>query len=194
MQLINELAKRVSSLEEGLRLNNTIGSRGWEMDTVLTAPAASVTFTVPQYARHLRVVWYARSDRAASTVDTLLLRVNGDAGANYGYQYVQGSGAAANVVEATGATFIVLGAIPAATATANYFGTGVVFIPHYAYASGTKQVDVLSGLAFAFAAGNRRSFAIHGDYQTAAAVASITLSLAAGNFIANSRITCYGLG
>lgn len=193
MQLVNELARRVSSLEEGLRYTNTIGSRGWEMDTLLTAPAASVTFTVPQYARHLRVVWYARSDRAAAT-DSIQLRINGDAGANYGYQYVQGAGAAANVVEATGATNIVLGAIPAATATANYFGTGVLFIPHYAYAAGTHQVDVLSGLAWAFAAGNRRSFAIHGDYQTAAAVTSVVIYASAGNFIANTRITCYGIG
>jgi len=193
MNLINELAKRIDKLEQKNRLVDGIGIPGWEMDTLLAAPAATVTFTLPQYARHLRVVWYARSDLVAN-FDVIRLRINGDAGANYGYQYVAGSGAAANVVEATGITNIVAGVIPASTATANYFGTGVMFIPHYAYAAGTHQVDVLSGVAWAFAAGNRRSFTIHGDYQIAAAVASITLFLTVGNFIANSRFTCYGLG
>jgi hypothetical protein len=102
-----------------------------ETKTLGTA-AASIEFTsIPQTFTDLVLVHSARSahsDIAASAV----IQFNGDTGANYSVRRLLGDGTAASSSALTsGSLFGLAGSISGATATANTFGNGVVYIPNY---------------------------------------------------------------
>lgn len=191
--VIRELIRRIENLEEYKRRTEGKGIPGWEIDYIVSTPSSTIDITLPQYARHLRINYYLRSSLAANS-ETLTLRFNGNSAANYGYQYVMGSGATVSAGEVTGGTAITLGAVPAASATTGFFGTGVIFIPYYSYSSGNHSLNAITGLCWNFAAGNRRIWNVYGDYQQVGAITSITLRLISGQFVNGSRVTVYGLG
>ena len=58
-------------------------------ETLLVAPAASITFSgIPATFSHLEIEWHARGD-VAGTSTTILLRLNNDSGANYDDQRIR---------------------------------------------------------------------------------------------------------
>ena len=76
-------------------------------EVVLGAAQAVITFAaIPQTFRALRLVWSARSDEVLAGSNTVLLRFNNDAGANYDRERALGS---ANAIPTT----------PPASASAN---------------------------------------------------------------------------
>lgn len=108
-------------------------------EQTLTAPAASVTFSNIDTAvaawdaiagvtsRHLVVVVNAFTPDLGTR--QVLLRFNGDAGANYNDQVLTGAGAVASAAISTGATFINTFSLPASTVT-DAPGGGSILIPH----------------------------------------------------------------
>jgi len=182
-----DILHRLTSLERRLdQIYNQV-LMGWTAESKLTAAAASVTFyNIPQNYSALQLTIYARSDRAAVANDTLNLRLNLDAGANYDFNtpYISDTTITGNI--AVAATAIGLGYIPAATATAGVFDSYSIVIPSYAETTGQKSVTGTGTLKTGTATANLFIFAISGWWRSTAAITSVRLLPGAGNFIAGS--------
>lgn len=162
-------------------------------NSTLVASAASISFTgINQTFAHLMVVAYLRGDTAAAST-TLNLRFNGDAGANYDNQLAFGSAATVGAIETFAATQLRSGTIPANTAGANLFGAQHITIPHYAQASNNKAVSAQSAHKTGTASGNMGVEAHAGFWRSNSAITQVALLPAAGNFVAGSRVTLYGV-
>jgi hypothetical protein len=195
MTILSDLIKEVENLKREVAQLKTVSSNGWSKDYYLSAAAAAnIDCTaIPQYARHLLVVASFRSIAAAAT-DTIYMTINGDAGANYGREYVNASAAVLSAGEASGAARVLL-LSTGATATAGYFASCVLFIPEYANAAKNKNICTINGRATAFAVGNRLLYLAATDYQTLSAITRLTfVPASAANLAQYSRVTLYGLG
>lgn len=170
-------------------------------DSLLAAPAASFdTNTIlggnlPTTYKHLRIVMYARSDRAASATELVQVRFNGDAGAgNYMFATTIFSSAATTLGGTNSTSAATFMTIPAATATASYFGLGDVTIPNYNATTGFKNYYCAGGYHDTNAAGHQFGSGAAGFWLSTAAITQITVICGTGaNFIAGSRFTVYGL-
>lgn len=164
-------------------------------DTILASSAASITFSsiTTDYA-HLFIELYARSDSAVTNLTTLL-RLNADAGANYNsgaFAPPAGSNIINWFAESLGGTSIIHGWVPGSTATANRFGAHRISIPYY-QSAGHKLIHAES--SFSFGDLTRESVVAVGGgvWKNVAVINSITLLPSAGNFIAGTRATIYGM-
>lgn len=164
-------------------------------DTTLGAAAASIDVTgiIDDYA-HLRLVLYARGDTAALST-TVGLRFNNDSAGNYDQQYYTMRTTPANVVTAAH-TSIVCAVIPAASGTSGAVGVSEIVIPNYAGATLRKAIS-WKGWAKETADGTTSGYGGvvgGGEWRSTAAVTRVTLTPAAGNFLAGTRLTIYGMG
>jgi len=156
----------------------------------LAAPAASVTFDsisgnvtlwdslAGVTSRHLVVMVNAASDEVADSRD-VNLQFNGDGGANYNWQRINGIAAAAAALRSTGVTSIQTGAIPG-TNYANAFGGGTILIPHAFNTSNHKATISLTGAA------EERVTTTVGRWADTSAITSANLYPDAGNFVTGS--------
>lgn len=161
-------------------------------ENLLVAIAASVTYSsIPQTFRHLKVDWFARSDTAALTAD-INAQVNGIATATYDRERAQAATAAWVVSEALAQTSMHLARIPAATATAAYFGQGDARLKHYTGAVGNKLMTSQGSLSWGDVSGQFEASVATGKWRTTAtAVTSLALIPSAGNFIIGSLFTLW---
>jgi hypothetical protein len=157
-------------------------------DTTLVAAAASISFaSIPATFAHLMLVGLARGDTAATSI-ALQLRFNNDSAANYNVEVLTATAAVAAAATNTGLTAGWGNAIPAATAAAGHFSPVVIFIPNYASATPDKS---LFGLGFLPA---NPQLQIAGSlWASTAAINRIDLFAGAGNLLAGTRFTLYGL-
>lgn len=159
------------------------------------APAASITFynPLPTGYRHLEIEWYARGDTAATSTG-ILLRFNNDSAANYDTQKLWGNAATTTAAESLAATSIAAADMPANTATAAYFGTGRILIPHYAGTTGNKTAVSNYGYFTANTTGTGFSQQNIGKWRTTAtAITRLDLIPAAGNFASGSLFILRGM-
>ena len=160
--------------------------------TLLTAAAASFDFTgIPATFAHLMVIGYLRGANAAGLI-TILQRFNNDSAANYDWQNLGGSGAAASGFESF-ATTGGFDTAPAATAPANLFATVRLVIPHYANTANNKAIvrsrEAKTGTSsLSLAAGPSAGF-----WRSNAAINRVTILPAAGNWAAGSAATILAL-
>lgn len=171
------------------------GSVSRVFDSTLGAPAANFDINpIAGTFSHLLLVATLRTDKAASAVDEALMRINGDSGANYSDQDIEGSAAAAAAVAHGAVNFARLGWATGSTATANFFGSIVAYFPDYANTARAKTCEWESTIYQALAAGNLNARKGGSIWSSTAAITQITItSLATANFIAGSRVTLYGL-
>ena len=163
-------------------------------DTTLGASAANLDVTgISNTYAHLMITTYTRGDTAAANTP-LLIRFNGDTAANYDYQYMQGSAAAATAAETFAATSLQGGYTEANTAGANRFSTSVIFVPHYAGSANNKQVMVIATSKGGTASGNLAANIFGGGWRSNAAINQITFLPGAGNFVSGTRVTIHALG
>lgn len=163
-------------------------------DELLSADDADFDFTsIPAHWTHLRLVVYVRGTQSA-VISDLLLRFNGDTAGNYDSQRFNANGAAMNPGESLAAAFIQLGAVPAATATANSFGEWVIDIAHYAGASNHKVVTAQGSAKYGTTTGTLQRAGAAGFWRSTAAANRLTLLLSGGNLAAGSRATLFGMG
>lgn len=163
-------------------------------ETVLGASAGSVTFSsIPNTFRHLRLEWQARGDTAA--VNTALqLQVNGDTSASYDRQSTQIVGTVVSASEAQGLTAMLLGLLAAASASANTPGTGTIDIPNYAGTVFVKHALTQTVAQAGVGSGALTARFDLGSYRaTTSAINALKLFPAAGNFVAGSTFTLYGI-
>jgi len=164
-------------------------------DQVLGIAAASIDFTsIPATFAHLMVEIYAAGDTAAPSI-SVLARLNNDSSAIY-------SGETFSAVHATlvglgylNAAQLTIAAMPAATGPGvNHRGAALLFIPNYAQPSGNKSVLGFSYYENADTVAGQGLYHVGGIWKSAAAINRLTLLPGAGNFVASSRATLYGMG
>lgn len=157
----------------------------------LGGTTASVTFsTIPAAARSLRLEIQARGDTAATTTN-LLIQFNGDTTNNYDAQSAYGQTTTAGAAESVAASAITMLEIAAASASANHAGTVSIVIVGHSGTSWIKTVDGRSASSFGTGAGTLITRKLSGRWRSTAAITSITVKPAAGNFVANSRLDLY---
>lgn len=163
-------------------------------DSTLGGSAASIDITgiVTTYA-HLLVVVYGRGDTASTSI-SLAARFNADAAANYDYQILGGSAAGVAASEAFAQNQAFVGEIPANTGGANLFGACMLFIPHYAGSANNKASVAVSSLKKGTSSGNMTTELFAGFWRSSAAINRITILASAGNLVAGTRMTIYGVG
>ena len=159
----------------------------------LGAGTASVTFSsIPTDYAHLVLWWQARGENASTSV-ALLLRFNGDTGANYDHSFNQVANSANAATTATAQTSMRLGTFAGASAAAGLSGGGVISIPNYAGTSFQKEVTQTCKLRIGTGAADVIAETGGGDWRSTSAVTSITLLPSATNFAANSLFILYGV-
>lgn len=165
-------------------------------EQLLGGAVASITFApnpLPTVFRHLLLEWYAKGDNASTFVN-LLMRFNNISTATYDYQFISAGAAVVSGGEALAQTSLRIGDIPAGNATANYFGQGDARVKHYQGAVGNKLVIANANYAFNDLTGNTFVQTWGGKWRTAATpITRLDLLLSAGNFVAGSLFTLWGL-
>jgi len=161
-------------------------------DSTLSGSASSFNFaSIPSQFAHLQVVVHARGDTAATSTN-LSMQFNGDTTATYFWERLIGQAGTASADEGTGITSINLGAIPAATATADVFGSAEVLIPNYVGAH-LKLFQCLNGYRTSLAGGAGSLILEAGMWDNGTGINRVTIFPSAGSFVSGSRATLYGL-
>lgn len=168
-----------------------VGGKGLIATALTTGTTASETFTIPSWCNNIDIVWSGRSDTNASAL-FLNMRVNGDTGSNYVWQYNEGTGAT-NICQGSSGTDTKMhvGAMSGAMATANYFGTGKISLANSAGTTAFKNVTAVSNAAISTAAGGTFSGTYGGQWASSSSVSSVTLFPDTGNFTANCSFAVY---
>lgn len=162
-------------------------------DSTLGGSAASIDLqSIPQIYAHLFLECYLRGDTAAAST-SVILRLLNDYSASHDYQYLQGNGTTIPVNEAFGQTSIFAGYCPANTADANLFNATTIDIPHYANTANNKAVSIETAHKSGTGSLAMNIIVVAGFYRSSAAVTRVTILPAAGNFVAGSRVTLYGM-
>jgi len=106
--------------------------------------SASISFTsIPATYTHLQIRGIARSNASSDTDDVLVLRFNGDSGANYAFHRLRGDGTSATSV-GYGSELAAHGGYVAGNSGGS-FGTVVLDIFDYASTSKYKTLRSISG-------------------------------------------------
>ena len=138
-------------------------------------------------ATDLLLTWSGRSDQASD--QNVYMRVNGDSGSNYDWQYVSGSSTSAGAAAGSAVAQWQVGAIPRSGVTAGAASSGQIVIP--AYAATTLWKTFLSTTNYLSSPGSMVVESIAGAWRSTAAITSITLAPATGNFITGSTATLW---
>ncbi len=171
----------------------SLGSTQKIAETILTASASSIDFSsIPSTFRHLRLLIYGRGDEAAAT-SLLQVRFNADTAGNYDYQLDAGTGGVTQAVENQGVTAIRVGSLSGNTAGANLFAQCDVLIPHYANTLNNKVTSSVYGVKWGAVAGQLIAANGAGFWRSNSAINQITILPGAGNIVAGSIATLYGL-
>lgn len=158
----------------------------------LAAIAASVTFTVPSGYRDLLISYQARSDVAAAD-SLLVIQFNGDTGANYYSQRLHIVGTTLAGQEGIGTASPNIGTIAGGSAPAGMAGTGLIEIPNYAGSFDNQALGRTITMDSTASGGTKLRFYGVARRNTAA-ITSVLLKPAAGNFAVNSVFTMWGVG
>lgn len=159
----------------------------------LSSTASSVTFSsIPQTYKNLLLIMDMRTSVAAA-VDTVVIRLNGDAGANYDRQVLAVGNATTTAAASIGTTVAEIAQVPAASATANFFGSAVVFFPAYTRAQhkgflaygGSRDLANVANIGLRLYAG---------WWRNVAAITQIDILPTTGpNFVSGCSFYLYGL-
>lgn len=161
----------------------------------LGANAASVTFSsIPGTYTHLLLVYQGRSSTAASGLDTLLMRLNGDTGSNYDYHTGTSSTSSWTAGDSFGQTSARVGLLVQNSAAAGLNAAGFLIIPAYALTTFHKNYWSATTSKLGTSAGNIRNEQNAGSWRSTAAITSITLLPGANNILSGSTFSLYGLG
>lgn len=159
-------------------------------ETVLGSDTATISFTsIPATFRHLVVVLEGRASPSQTSVG-IGLRFNADTGNNYDRQTLQAVGTGVTATQTTGGSFIQIGLLSAATATANASGSIRVMIPSYRQTTFHKTM-FSEGAAQASSIATQRNA---GRWASTAAITQIDLLIpTGGNFLTGTVAGLYGL-
>ena len=157
-----------------------------------TPTGTSTTFSSLGSYTHLMIVYTARGDQSATST-AMQLTFNADAGANYDAQRTT-FGSSSSFATQTAANFVQIANVTAATGVANYPSSGTIYIYDYRGTTFYKSLELQSAAEItALSAGNIVTRNCSGWWRNTAAITSITITLASGNFVSGSKFSLYGI-
>ncbi|HEV2346440.1 MAG TPA: hypothetical protein VGS97_20240 [Actinocrinis sp.] len=157
----------------------------------LGTTTASVTFSgLPTGVNAFKVRWSARCSDA-NAAEQFKVQLNGAVGSSYIWEVNQANNTTVAATTSAGAsTFIQMGTVTAASATADYWASGEFTVDN----GGASQFPNVQGTAAAFATTTNMWCGVYsGLYAVAGSVTSITMFGATGSFIAGSQFSIYAL-
>lgn len=153
----------------------------------------TITFSSLGSFKNLRLQWSARGTQSA-LLTNLNMTFNGDTGANYDWQFIIIGNTTVTAGQGLADTRMFIGNAPAATATANYAGHGTLDIYDYLGTTFQKGGLVYSSQRQSTSSGAFSVFPMVGvAWRNTAALSSITIALASGNYVAGSIFSLYGI-
>lgn len=158
----------------------------------LGSTTASVTFSgLPAGVNAFKVRWSARCSDA-NAAEQMKLQINGATGSSYIWEVNQANNTTVAATTSAGAsTFIQIGTVTAASATADYWASGEFTVDNGISAAKFPNVQ---GTAAAFATTTNMWCGVYsGQYVVAGPVTSLTMFGATGSLIANSQFSIYAL-
>jgi len=177
---------RLDALEAG------VGSMARLADVLLAADAANIDFqNIPQTYAHLLLAGAVRTT-AAVLLDSLFMRINGDAGASYHTHGVLGSNNTVSAFSLVAGQSLSIAGMPGASAPAGIQGKFMLWMPGYTRANGAGWVSVAWALTGGTAAGFNNMLR-GGHWAGSTAVNRLTVLSTAGQLASGSRVTLYGL-
>lgn len=168
--------------------------------TVLTGSQASVEFTnlTTKYAatyQHLQIRVAARSSQTGHLIGLRLrLGVSSiDETGNYSNHQLYGLNGAVSSFGAGGTTFMFAGVIAGSSAATSAFGASVIDILDPFETTKNKTSRALSGMASG--SGTDQAFVTleSGNWRNTSSLGQIRVYPSAGDFVANSRVSLYGI-
>lgn len=158
-------------------------------DEVLTGLASSIDLVdINQDFRHLELHTALRSN-SGSGVNGGTIRFNGDAGANYDVQTLDGNGTGVGAVQLFAQDGAIGNVLVPGAGSATLFGTAVCWVPDYTDTAMDKVVFSQAAEKHGTASGNMFTRQGVGYWRSAAAINQISIVAQAGQFVAGSRIT-----
>lgn len=167
-----------------------------------SAPASSITLTVPSTHKHLRLVLRLRSDYNSSGTEAIDIRLNpdtteGDKASNYSYQYLWFQKSATGYTDpwfypnsGTAASIIYSNINSAYNSSTDSFSTLVIDI--FNYRSGKhKSAQCLSD--FRYSSGEQVSLRSTGYYADTADITEIEIEPYHGDFVEDCSWELYGI-
>jgi hypothetical protein len=157
----------------------------------LTTAQATLSFTAPTTGfRNLYLKGQIRGSTAATTT-AVNLTINGDTGNNYNTELSQQS-AASNTASESLSTSNIASIMSAASATASRATSFYASIPNYLSTTFHKNIWTEVDFSFNDSTANTQMYTRAGTWRNAAAISTITLTPAAGNFDVGSYMCLYG--
>jgi hypothetical protein len=163
--------------------------------TILGSNTASVTFSsLESYAatyKHLQIRAVVRTSRTDSGEDGLLIRLNGNTGANYASHQLFGSGTSVTNTNAVSGTFMRGGQVSGNSTGTNVFSASIIDLVD-AYATKNKTIRTLNGSALITAM--RWVRLSSGVFINTGSLTTVLLYPEVGaNFLTGSRFSLYGI-
>jgi hypothetical protein len=152
----------------------------------------TVTFSSLGTHTHLEIRYSIRGTEVA-TSSALGLQFNADTGANYDTQLNRGQNTTLTGAQVIAGTSIVIGQVSADSAPSGLAGGGVITINDYRGTTFHKTCMAIDTFKQADASGGIFMDVRGGAWRSTSAITSITLGLGAGNYVAGSKISLYGI-
>lgn len=169
------------------------GATGFNLisTSLISTTTSSVTFSdIPASYTHLQLRIVARST-AATTLNNITLRLNGDTGSNYGYQSLKGDGSSGTSgYSSSYQTYGYVANMPGASASTGWCAT-IVDILDYKNTNKIKTMKTFGGNA-----GYLDVTMFNTLWNSTSAISSIVVADHSGSasFAAGTRISLYGVG
>ncbi len=180
-------------LWDGTAYNQVFPGLNKISETILSGTSALITFSsIPSIYKSLRIVAVARGDTAAVSVETRM-QFNGDTSAIYDTQVLAGQGSAATAAESLAQTYMKFGECGAASAAAGNGGLFVAEIPYYTGTTFQKLVSIQNADSTGTATGSLINWPRVCRWRSTAAITSISIFPATGNFVSGSSFALYGV-
>jgi hypothetical protein len=118
---------------------------------------------------------------------------NGDTAANYDDQFLSGAGTSASASAEINGGSVNLPVITAASSPTNEPAIVKFEIWHYANTTFTKKWTAFTSWRTADSSAGSAIRLLGGDWSSTAAITSVAITLASGNFVSGSKISLYGI-
>jgi hypothetical protein len=169
------------------------GTAAWNKLDEQSPTGTTCTFAaIPQTYRHLRIIGSARGTNAATFVNCAV-QINGSASALYDVQQLAANNNTSTGFPFTSQTSALVGECAAATATAGACSGYDIVFHNYRGTSFWKSWQSTHMLSTGTGAAAMHSKVWACQYRGTAAITSIALVLASGNFATGSTFCLYGL-
>jgi hypothetical protein len=168
------------------------GGPGFELiqTTNGTGSSGIITFSsIPATYTHLQIRATIRGNYSSANMSSTIT-LNGDTAANYAQHQTLGNGSTV-VATGTANTSSISGInYPAASGTANAFGSVLMEILDYKNTSKNKTIKFFNGFHAGSAYGASQN---SGLWRNTSAITSITFTAALGSYVSATRFSLYGI-